>query len=164
MKYILNGEFLNGAFKHEGISYPANWTVLSLPAERAALGIVDVPPPSLPPDYDADVYELVEDASKPPYRHYRRRDDSEIEAIRQARGHCAMSSLDFLRLFEPERRAIKQAAMQNVDIGIWYDDTVAAQFVTYSDPRVEQGLAALVDAGLLLAERKAEIVARMQER
>lgn len=75
-----------------------------------------------------------------------------------------ISSLDFLRLFDPERRAIKQAAMQDVDIGIWYDDTVAAQFVTYSDPRVEQGLAALVDAGLLTAERKAEIVARMQER
>ena len=73
-----------------------------------------------------------------------------------------MSSLDFLRLFDPERRAIKQAAMQDVDIGIWYDDTVAAQFVTYSDPRVEQGLAALVDAGLLTAERKAEIVSRMQ--
>ena len=72
-----------------------------------------------------------------------------------------MSSLDFLRLFDPERRAIKQAAMQDVDIGIWYDDTVAAQFVTYSDPRVEQGLAALVDAGLLTAERKTEIVARM---
>ena len=75
-----------------------------------------------------------------------------------------MSSLDFLRLFDPERRAIKQAAMQDVDIGIWYDDTVAAQFVTYSDPRVEQGLVALVDAGLLTAERKAEIVAHMQER
>ena len=73
-----------------------------------------------------------------------------------------MSSLDFLRLFDPERRAIKQAAMQDVDIGIWYDDTVAAQFVTYSDPRVEQGLVALVDAGLLTAERKAEIVSRMQ--
>lgn len=73
-----------------------------------------------------------------------------------------MSSLDFLRLFDPERRAIKQAAMQNVDIGIWYDDTVAAQFVTYSDPRVEQGLAALVTAGLLTPERKAEIVSRMQ--
>lgn len=72
-----------------------------------------------------------------------------------------MSSLDFLRLFDPERRAIKQAAMQDVDIGIWYDDTVAAQFVTYSDPRVEHGLAALVGAGLLTAERKAEIVARM---
>lgn len=73
-----------------------------------------------------------------------------------------MSSLDFLRLFDPERRAIKQAAMQDVDIGIWYDDTVAAQFVTYSDPRVEQGLAALVTAGLLTPERKAEIVSRMQ--
>lgn len=72
-----------------------------------------------------------------------------------------MSSLDFLRLFDPERRAIKQAAMQDVDVGIWYDDTVAAQFVTYADPRVEQGLAALVDAGLLTAERKTEIVARM---
>lgn len=73
-----------------------------------------------------------------------------------------MSSLDFLRLFDPERRAIKQAAMQDVDIGIWYDDTVAAQFVTYSDPRVEHGLAALVTAGLLTPERKAEIVSRMQ--
>lgn len=75
-----------------------------------------------------------------------------------------MATLDFLGLFAPERRAIKQAAMQDVDVGIWYDDTVAAQFVTYSDPRVEQGLAALVDAGLLTAERKAEIVAHMQER
>lgn len=72
-----------------------------------------------------------------------------------------MSSLDFLRLFDPERRAIKQAAMQDVDIGIWYDDTVAAQFVTYSDPRVEQGLAALVEAGLLTPERKDAIVAKM---
>lgn len=72
-----------------------------------------------------------------------------------------MSSLDFLRLFDPERRAIKQAAMQDVDIGIWYDDTVAAQFVVYSDPRVEQGLAALVIAGLLTPERKAEIVSAM---
>lgn len=73
-----------------------------------------------------------------------------------------MATLDFLRLFDPERRAIKLAAMQDVDIGIWYDDTVAAQFVTYSDPRVEQGLAALVTAGLLTPERKAEIVSRMQ--
>lgn len=72
-----------------------------------------------------------------------------------------MSSLDFLRLFDPERRAIKQAAMQNVDIGIWYDDTVAAQFVTYSDPRVEGGLTTLVGAGLLTEARKAEIVSAM---
>lgn len=72
-----------------------------------------------------------------------------------------MSSLDFLRLFDPERRAIKQAAMQDVDIGIWYDDTVAAPFVTYSDPRVEYGLTALVEAGLLTPERKAEIVTSM---
>ena len=73
-----------------------------------------------------------------------------------------MSSLEFLRLFDTERRAIKQAAMQDVDIGIWHDDTVAAQFVTYSDPRVEQGLSALVAANLLTSERKAEIVAAMQ--
>ena len=81
--------------------------------------------------------------------------------VAPAPAYPEMSSLDFLRLFDPERRAIKQAAMQDVDIGIWYNDTVAAQFVTYSDPRVEQGLAALVDAGLLTAERKTEIVARM---
>lgn len=164
MKYIIDGKFISGAFKHAGLSYPANWLDLALPNERVEMGVIDVPMPSLPLDYEEDIYELIEDASAPPYLYYRRRDDSEIEAIRQARGDCAMSSLDFLRLFEPERRAIKQAAMQDVDIGIWYDDTVAAQFVTYSDPRVEQGLAALVDAGLLTAERKAEIVARMQER
>jgi len=72
-----------------------------------------------------------------------------------------LASLEFLELFAPERRAIKAAAMSDVDIGIWYDDTVAAQFVTYSDPRVEAGLTALVDAGLLTPERKAEIVAAM---
>lgn len=80
----------------------------------------------------------------------------------QPKAYCQMTSLEFLRLFDPERRAIKQAAMQDVDIGIWYDDTVAAQFVTYSDPRVEHGLTALVTAGLLTPERKAEIVSRMQ--
>lgn len=74
-----------------------------------------------------------------------------------------ISSLDFLRLFDPERRAIKQAAMQDVDIGIWYDDTVAAQHVTYSDPRVESGLAALVSAGLLTEARKAEIIDNMTQ-
>lgn len=72
-----------------------------------------------------------------------------------------MSSLDFLRLFDPERRAIKQAAMQDVDIGIWYDDTVAAQYVTYSDPRVESGLSALVSAGLLTEARKTEVISLM---
>lgn len=80
----------------------------------------------------------------------------------QAKQHPQVSSLEFLGLFTTEeRRAIKHAAMQDVDAGIWYDDVVAAQFVTYSDQRVELGLRSLVDAGLLTADRKAEIVEAM---
>lgn len=81
--------------------------------------------------------------------------------VESPRAYPEMSSLDFLRLFDPERRAIKQAAIENIDIGIWYDDTVAAQFVTYSDPRVEVGLSALVDAGLLTEARKVDIITAM---
>lgn len=90
---------------------------------------------------------------------------AEVDAlIKKEHAYPLIATLDFLALFAPERRAIKQAAMHDVDIGIWYDDTVAAQFVTYADPRAEAGLSALVAANLLTPERKAEIVSQMQPR
>jgi len=69
--------------------------------------------------------------------------------------------LDFLNLFAPERRAIKAAAMADVDVGIWYDDTVAARYITYSDERTRLGLIALKDAGLITQARHDEIVSAL---
>lgn len=39
MIYKLNGRILYGAFKHEGISYPANWLALSSDVEKLAIGV-----------------------------------------------------------------------------------------------------------------------------
>jgi len=44
---------------------------------------------------------------------------------------------------------------------LWYDRMLAASFITLADPRTEAGLDVLVAAGLLTAERKAEIVGAM---
>lgn len=74
------------------------------------------------------------------------------------------SSLDFLDLFtETEQLAVAGAAMTNVQAKLWYDRTLAAEFVTLADPRTEAGLDALVLMNLLTVERKAEIVAAMVE-
>ncbi len=73
------------------------------------------------------------------------------------------TSLQFLDLFtEAEQLAIATAAMQSAQVKLWYDRTLAAMFITLADPRTEGGLQALVDGGLLTAERKAEIVGAMQ--
>lgn len=74
-----------------------------------------------------------------------------------------LTSLEFLDLFtEAEQLAIATAAMQSAQVKLWYDRTLAAMFITLADPRTEAGLTALVDAGMLTAERKAEIVEAMQ--
>lgn len=73
------------------------------------------------------------------------------------------TSLEFLDLFtESEQLAIATAAMQSAQVKLWYDRTLAAMFITLADPRTEAGLTALVTAGLLTAERKAEIVEAMR--
>ena len=54
------------------------------------------------------------------------------------------------------------AATQSPHVKLWYDRTLAAMFITLSDQRTEAGLTALVDAGMLTAERKAAIVEAMQ--
>lgn len=71
--------------------------------------------------------------------------------------------LELLELFaEDEQLAIVSATMSNAAVKLWYDKLLAASFITYEDLRVEEGLQALVDNGLLTPERKAEIVAAMQ--
>lgn len=73
-----------------------------------------------------------------------------------------LTSLEFLDLFtEAEQLAVATAAMQSAQVKLWYDRTLAAVFITLADPRTEAGLTALVDARLLTAERKAEIVEAM---
>lgn len=73
------------------------------------------------------------------------------------------TALEMLDLFtEAEQLAVVNATMTNAAVKLWYDRMIAATFVTYEDPRTEGGLQALVDAGLLTAGRKAEIVAAMQ--
>lgn len=54
------------------------------------------------------------------------------------------------------------AATQSPHVKLWYDRTRAAMFITLADPRTDAGLTALVDAGMLTAERKVEIIEAMQ--
>lgn len=78
-------------------------------------------------------------------------------------GYPQFTALEMLDLFtDPEQLAVVQATMTNAAVKLWYDKNLAADYVTYEDPRVEAGLQALVDAGLLMPERKSEIVAAMQ--
>lgn len=72
------------------------------------------------------------------------------------------TALEMLDLFsDTEQLAVVNATMTNAAVKLWYDRMIAATFVTYEDPRTEGCLQALVDSGLLTAERKAEIVAAM---
>ena len=78
-------------------------------------------------------------------------------------GYPQFSALEMLDLFtENEQLAVVQATMTSAAVKLWYDRMIAADYVTYEDPRTEAGLQALLDAGLLTAQRKSEIVAAMQ--
>jgi len=73
------------------------------------------------------------------------------------------TALQMLDLFtEAEQLAVVEATMSVPAVKLWYDRMIAATFVTYEDPRTEGGLQALVDAELITAQRKADIVAAMQ--
>ena len=73
-----------------------------------------------------------------------------------------LGSLAFLALFtEAEQAAVAQSAMTNVQVKLWYDKMLAAEFVTIDDPRTGAGLDSLVAMGLLTADRKAAIAAAM---
>jgi len=84
------------------------------------------------------------------------------EPASEAPSQRRLTALEFLDLFEQaEQLAIVEASMQSAPIKLWYDRTLAASFITVTDPRVSAGLDALVNASLLTSARKAEIVASM---
>lgn len=90
-------------------------------------------------------------------------DDPEPEQPAQVTPPRELTSLEFLDLFtEAEQLTVATAAMQSPQVKLWYDRTLAAMFITLADPRTEAGLTALVDAGMLTAERKAKIVEAMR--
>ena len=71
----------------------------------------------------------------------------------------SITPLEFIdRFTEAEQLAIVTATMTNPVVKLWYDKLLAAQSVVFADPRLSAGLDGLVDAGLITAERKAEIL------
>jgi hypothetical protein len=70
------------------------------------------------------------------------------------------TSLEFLAKFtEVEVLAVVGATLQSAPLKLWYDMMMAASYVDLEDVRTEQGLDALIAAGLLEPSRKAEILA-----
>ena len=125
-------------FEHIRTDNPADWML------RAPVVAPDYDPTLASAFWRGDFWEIVE--SQPESTAYR-----------------DMTSLEFLELFTPaEQVAVVSATMTSPVVKLWYDKMLAAMNITLSDPRTEAGLDALVDAGLLTAERKAEIVEAMQ--
>lgn len=70
-----------------------------------------------------------------------------------------ITPLEFIDRFTyDEQIAIVTATLQNPAVKLWYDKLLAASFVSFDDPRLSAGLDVLVQAGLLTAERRAEII------
>ena len=72
--------------------------------------------------------------------------------------------LEFLDLFpESVQLSVVQATLTNAAVKLWYDRVLAATYITLDDPRVEAGLDALVEAGLLAEQDRAAVLAAMLE-
>ena len=70
------------------------------------------------------------------------------------------SVLEFRAKFtDEEKRAIKVASLSNIDLGLAYDEHLAAQEVDLDNPEVAQLLGAFVAAGALTQARMDEILA-----
>jgi hypothetical protein len=55
-----------------------------------------------------------------------------------------------LRLFTKQQQiAVKKASMADAEIGLWYDKLLGSDPVIENDPRLTEGLAFLVQAGIL---------------
>lgn len=63
---------------------------------------------------------------------------------------------------QAEQLAVVTATMTDPVVKLLYDRLLGSACLTYEDAETEQGLAMLVDKGLLTTGRKAEIVAAMQ--
>lgn len=82
-----------------------------------------------------------------------------IEPPTPPTGALRVTPLEFIDRFTyDEQIAIVSATMQNPAVKLWYDKLLAASFVSFDDPRLSAGLDVLVQAGLLTAERRAEII------
>lgn len=69
------------------------------------------------------------------------------------------SSLTFISQFtDEEQLAIVQATLASPAVKLWYDKMLAADNVVFDDPRLLGGMQALIDNGLLTAERRDEII------
>jgi hypothetical protein len=65
------------------------------------------------------------------------------------------SSNDYLERFtQIEQEAIATATLSNVQVKLYYDKLLAADYIDLNDSRTEGGLDALIALGLLDAERK----------
>ena len=72
------------------------------------------------------------------------------------------TGLSKLNLFTPDEQvAIAAASNTTPSVKLVYDRFLAADYLTYSDPEVEQGLHLLVQSGLLTQDRKDAIVQQM---
>ena len=70
-----------------------------------------------------------------------------------------IAPLAFRRLFtDAERVAIHAAAQANATVAVWVMDGAAAQVIDLDDPATALALQALVDAGLITAARRDEIL------
>lgn len=67
--------------------------------------------------------------------------------------------LGFRSLFTLEEQvAIRNAQSEDMEVGIIYDNFLAATFIDIEDERVQQGLALYVDKGLITNERMVEVL------
>ena len=70
-----------------------------------------------------------------------------------------LAPLAFRRLFtDAERLAIHTTAQANATVAVWVMDGAAAQVIDLDDPATALALQALVDAGLITAARRDEIL------
>ena len=69
------------------------------------------------------------------------------------------SFLEFMELFtDEEQLAIAGAAMQSVQVKLWYDKAVGANFILLSDQRTIDGVNQMAAAGLFSQERAAKVL------
>ena len=116
---------------------------------------------SLPPWTINGGKELDREASN--QRYAQRAIDIENAAKEAAKPRMVGDFAEFMQLFEPaEQVAIKTASLDpnNVQVGLWYDQAVAANSIDLESDRLLAGVQVMVEAGLLKAERRDAILAK----
>lgn len=77
-------------------------------------------------------------------------------------GKRDLTPLEFMELFEPEeRKALRRLAKESEDIEDWLDLLRASTSVNKADPRLNAGLAAVVQLGVLTEARAIEVKAQL---